>query len=99
MGRNAAVCHTRSRAACRTTVPLITLRVRLVKSGGRLKKHHASRPGPARVLEGPHGGQVDWRLEDTVREALSFGWIDSLVKRLDDDRYALEVTRRKRTSR
>ena len=37
--------------------------------------------------------------EDTVREALCFGWIDSLVKRLDDDRYALKVTPRQPTSK
>lgn len=29
----------------------------------------------------------------------SFGWIDSLVKRLDDDRYALKFTPRKPTSK
>jgi uncharacterized protein YdeI (YjbR/CyaY-like superfamily) len=37
--------------------------------------------------------------EDVVREALCFGWIDSLVKRLDDDRYAIKVTPRKPTSK
>ena len=37
--------------------------------------------------------------EDMVREALCFGWIDSLVKRLDDDRYAVKVTPRKPTSK
>jgi uncharacterized protein YdeI (YjbR/CyaY-like superfamily) len=37
--------------------------------------------------------------EDLVREALSFGWIDSLVKRLDDDRYAIKVTPRRPTSK
>jgi uncharacterized protein YdeI (YjbR/CyaY-like superfamily) len=37
--------------------------------------------------------------EDTVREALCFGWIDSLIKRLDDDRYALKVTPRQPTSK
>ncbi|MGE5837643.1 MAG: YdeI/OmpD-associated family protein [Acidobacteriota bacterium] len=37
--------------------------------------------------------------EDFVREALCVGWIDSLVKRLDDDRYAIKVTPRKPTSR
>jgi uncharacterized protein YdeI (YjbR/CyaY-like superfamily) len=36
--------------------------------------------------------------EDLVREALCFGWIDSLVKRLDDERYAIKVTPRKPTS-
>jgi uncharacterized protein YdeI (YjbR/CyaY-like superfamily) len=37
--------------------------------------------------------------EDAVREALCFGWIDSLVKRLDDNRYAVKVTPRKPTSK
>ena len=37
--------------------------------------------------------------EDTAREALCFGWIDSLIKRLDDDRYALKVTPRQPTSK
>jgi uncharacterized protein YdeI (YjbR/CyaY-like superfamily) len=37
--------------------------------------------------------------EDLVREALCFGWIDSLVKRLDDDRYARKVTPRRPTSK
>lgn len=37
--------------------------------------------------------------EDAVREALCFGWIDSLVKRLDDDRYVFKVTPRKPTSK
>ena len=34
-----------------------------------------------------------------VREALCFGWIDSLVKRLDDDRYALKCTPRQPASK
>jgi uncharacterized protein YdeI (YjbR/CyaY-like superfamily) len=37
--------------------------------------------------------------DDLVREALCFGWVDSLVKRLDDDRYAIKVTPRKPTSK
>ena len=37
--------------------------------------------------------------EDSVREALCFGWIDSLIKRLDDDRYALKFTPRQPTSK
>jgi uncharacterized protein YdeI (YjbR/CyaY-like superfamily) len=38
-------------------------------------------------------------LEDAAREALCFGWIDSLIKRLDGDRYAVKVTPRQPTSR
>jgi uncharacterized protein YdeI (YjbR/CyaY-like superfamily) len=37
--------------------------------------------------------------QEIVREALCFGWIDSLVKRLDEDRYARKVTPRRPTSR
>src|SRR5690349_4976297 len=36
---------------------------------------------------------------DVNLEALCFGWIDSLVKRLDADRYAIKVTPRKATSK
>ena len=46
-----------------------------------------------------HTGVKSIAYEDTVCEALCFGWIDSLVKRLDDDRYALKVTPRKPTSK
>jgi uncharacterized protein YdeI (YjbR/CyaY-like superfamily) len=38
-------------------------------------------------------------IEDAAREALCFGWIDSLIKRLDDDRYAVKVTPRRPSSK
>ena len=37
--------------------------------------------------------------EHLVREALCFGWIDSLIKRLDENRYAIKVTPRQPTSK
>ena len=37
--------------------------------------------------------------EDTVHEALCFGWVDSLIRRLDDDRYARKFTPRRPTSK
>jgi uncharacterized protein YdeI (YjbR/CyaY-like superfamily) len=46
-----------------------------------------------------HTGIKSIPYEDMVCEALCFGWIDSLVKRLDDDRYVLKVTPRKPTSK
>jgi uncharacterized protein YdeI (YjbR/CyaY-like superfamily) len=36
--------------------------------------------------------------EDLVCEALCFGWVDSLIKRVDDNRYAIKVTPRRPTS-
>jgi uncharacterized protein YdeI (YjbR/CyaY-like superfamily) len=34
-----------------------------------------------------------------VREALCFGWVDSLIKRIDEDRYSVKVTPRRPTSK
>jgi len=51
------------------------------------------------VFHKRHTGVKSVPYEDAVREALCFGWIDSLVKRLDDDRYAIKVTPRKATSK
>jgi uncharacterized protein YdeI (YjbR/CyaY-like superfamily) len=42
-----------------------------------------------------HTGVESVPYEAVVREALCFGWIDSLVKRVDEDRYVLKVTPRK----
>jgi uncharacterized protein YdeI (YjbR/CyaY-like superfamily) len=64
-----------------------------------LTKHHASSPGVWLVFYKVHTDVKSIPYEDMVREALCFGWIDSLVKRLDDDRYAIKVTPRKRTSK
>ena len=64
-----------------------------------LIKHHTSSPGVWLVFYKAHTAVKSISYEDTVREALCFGWIDSLIKRLDDDRYALKVTPRKPTSK
>src|SRR5216117_1626279 len=64
-----------------------------------LEKHHGSSPGVWRVFYKDHTGVKSIPYEDSVREALCFGWIDSLIKRLDDDRYARKFTPRKPTSK
>lgn len=64
-----------------------------------LSKHHASSPGVWLVFYKDHTGMPSIPYEDSVREALCFGWIDSLIKRLDDDRYARKFTPRKSTSK
>ena len=46
-----------------------------------------------------HTGVRSIPYEDSVREALCFGWIDSLIKRLDDDRYARKFTPRQPASK
>src|ERR1700747_472254 len=82
------------------TAELMTLQVRSRRQWRAwLAKHHTSRPGVWLVFHKAHTGVKSIRYEDTVREALCFGWIDSLIKRLDDDRYALKFTPRQATSK
>jgi uncharacterized protein YdeI (YjbR/CyaY-like superfamily) len=64
-----------------------------------LSKNHASSPGVWLVFHKAHTGMKSMTVEDANREALCFGWIDSLIKRIDEDRYALKVTPRKATSK
>jgi uncharacterized protein YdeI (YjbR/CyaY-like superfamily) len=63
-----------------------------------LSKHHASSPGVWLVFHKSHTGTRSMSYEDFVREALCFGWIDSLIKRLDDDRFLRKATPRTPTS-
>lgn len=64
-----------------------------------LAEHHAASPGIWLVRHKQHTGVDSMPYEDLVCEALCFGWVDSLVKRLDEDRYAVKVTPRKHTSK
>src|SRR5262245_42209035 len=60
-----------------------------------LSKHHASSVGIWLVFHKKHTGVASVPYDDAVREAPCFGWVDSLVKRLDDDRYLQKFTPRK----
>ena len=85
-----------------TTMPgnLNTLDVRTRERWRQwLAKHHASSPGIWLVRHKQHTGVQSMPYEDLVREALCFGWVDSLVKRLDEERFAIKVTPRKPTSK
>jgi len=64
-----------------------------------LIRHHASSPGVWLVFYKDHTGAKSISYEDSVREALCFGWVDSLIKRLDQDRYARKFTPRQPTSK
>ena len=81
-----------------TELALLDIRAR-AKWRAWLAKHHASSRGVWLVFHKAHTGVKSLPYEDFVREALCFGWIDSLVKRLDDDRFAIKVTPRKAASK
>src|SRR5271157_3025485 len=44
-------------------------------------------------------GRPSVAYEESVEEALCFGWIDSIIKRIDDDRYCRKFTPRRGDSR
>ena len=79
---------------------LVTLDVRTRRQWRAwLTKHHTSSSGVWLVFHKRHTGVQAILYEDAVREALCFGWVDSLIKRLDDDRYAIKVTPRRPASK
>src|SRR5688500_14992949 len=79
---------------------LITLDLRTRADWRRwLATHYASSPGTWLLRHKKHTGIASIPSEDIVREALCYGWIDSLIKRVDDERYAIKVTPRQPTSR
>ena len=64
-----------------------------------LAKNHVSSAGVWLVYYKDHTGVPSIDYDDSVCEALCFGWVDSLIKRLDDQRYARKFTPRKPASK
>jgi uncharacterized protein YdeI (YjbR/CyaY-like superfamily) len=64
-----------------------------------LADHHDSESEVWVIFYKQHTGKPSVTYLDALDEALCFGWIDSLVKRLDDDRYARKFTPRKPASK
>lgn len=82
------------------TKPLKTTEARdLVEWRSWLTRHHQTESEVWLVFYKQHTGRSIVSHKDALDEALCFGWIDSLVRRLDDDRYAIKFTPRKPDSR
>src|SRR5438105_2146468 len=64
-----------------------------------LTKHHDRESEVWLIFHKRHTGKESIAYTDARDEALCFGWVDSLVKRLDDRRYALKFTPRRADSR
>jgi uncharacterized protein YdeI (YjbR/CyaY-like superfamily) len=77
-----------------------TLRVRTLDQWrGWLAGHHASEAEIWLIFHKQHTGVASIDYHDALDEALCFGWVDSLVKRLDDRRFARKFTPRRADSR
>lgn len=60
-----------------------------------LAEHHDREAEVWLVFFKQHTGKPRVDYGDAVEEALCFGWIDSIVRRLDDERYAQKFTPRR----
>src|SRR3954469_22336056 len=64
-----------------------------------LSKHHAREREIWLVFHKIHTGRPTIGYADALDEALCFGWVDCLIRRLDNDRYARKFTPRTPDSR
>ena len=60
-----------------------------------LQKHHETSPGIWLIFYKKNSDKPSVTYEEAVEEALSFGWIDSKVNALDEERYMQVFTHRK----
>ena len=63
-----------------------------------LEKNHDAAKEVWLIYYKKHTGKPSISYEDTIEAALCFGWVDSILKRLDDDRCARKFTPRKSSS-
>lgn len=63
-----------------------------------LSKYHHKKTEIWLVFYKKHTGKLTVAYQDAVDEALCFGWIDGIEKRLDDERYVNRFTPRRKTS-
>lgn len=64
-----------------------------------LAENHASEKEVWLAYYKKHTGKASVTYMDSVKEALCFGWIDGLKRRLDDERYTHRFTPRRATSK
>lgn len=64
-----------------------------------LEKHHDKEPDIWLVFYKRHTGRPSLPYDDAVEEALCFGWIDSIIQRIDDEKYAQRFSPRRSTSK
>lgn len=64
-----------------------------------LEKNHLKEDRVLLVRYKRHTGKGSFNQRDAMNEAICFGWIDTTMKRIDDDRYGVTFVRRKETGR
>lgn len=64
-----------------------------------LEEHHQSVKEVWLVYYKAASGQASISYEDSVEEALCFGWVDSIIQKIDEQRYARKFTPRTNTAK
>jgi uncharacterized protein YdeI (YjbR/CyaY-like superfamily) len=64
-----------------------------------LNQNHDKSSGIWLIFYKKHTGKPTLEYDEAVEEALCFGWIDSIIKKIDDEKYARKLTPRKVDSR
>jgi uncharacterized protein YdeI (YjbR/CyaY-like superfamily) len=64
-----------------------------------LQKNHESSSGIWMIFLKKHTDKECINYNDALEEALCFGWIDSLIKKIDDEKYARKFTPRKNSTK
>ena len=64
-----------------------------------LSKNHNIEAGIWLVYYKKETGRTSIEYDDSVEEALCFGWIDSIIKKIDEEKYVRKFTPRKPNSR
>ena len=60
-----------------------------------LEKNHAKQPGVWLIYYKKNSGKTRVAYDEAVEEALCFGWIDSIMKPIDDEKFMQKFTPRK----
>lgn len=63
-----------------------------------LEKNHATEDELWLIFYKKHTGKAGLVYEDAVREALCFGWIDGILKRIDDEKHTIRFSPRRKKS-
>ena len=64
-----------------------------------LKKNHKKEKNIALVCYKKHTGKPSLTHRESMEEAICFGWIDTTIKRLDDEKYIRNFARRSKNSK
>jgi uncharacterized protein YdeI (YjbR/CyaY-like superfamily) len=64
-----------------------------------LQKYHAKSKGIWMVFYKKHTNKECIEYSEALEEILCFGWIDSIIKKIDDEKYARKITPRKDTKK